>query len=216
MNPIIIINFKTYEQATGSNAVALAKICEEVAKEKNADIRVAVQAADIYHVSQKVSIPVYAEHIDPIDPGRNTGFLLPEDAKDNGAIGTLLNHSEHRLPDDVLTASVEQARGAGLKVLICAATAKEGAAHATLKPEFIAVEPPELIGGKISVSSAKPELISEAVKMIDAPVLVGAGVHTGEDVKIAMELGAKGVLLASGVTKAEDPKAVLLGLLDSY
>ena len=43
-------------------------------------------------------------------------------------------------------------------------------------------------------------------------LLVGAGVKNGEDVRLAIELGAKGVLLASGVTKASDPKAVLLDL----
>ena len=34
-----------------------------------------------------------------------------------------------------------------------------------------------------------------------------------EDVKIALELGAKGILLASGVTKAKDPEKVLNDLV---
>ncbi len=211
---VIIINFKTYPQATGENAVRLAELCQELADEHDADIRVAVQAADLYRVSQAVSIPVYAEHVDPIDPGRNTGFILPEAVKAEGAAGTLLNHSEHRLERDVLERSVKEAKDAGLKVVICAATPEEGSEVAALQPEFVAVEPPELIGGEVSVSAAEPEIIRKSVELIDAPLLVGAGIHTGEDVKVALELGAVGVLLASGVTKAEDPKKALLALLD--
>jgi triosephosphate isomerase len=213
MKPIIVINFKTYPQATGAKSEELARMCEAVAKRHDVDIRVAVQAADIYRVCHAVSIPVYAEHVDPIDPGRHTGYILPEDVKAEGAVGTLLNHSEHRVKPEVIARTVLHAKAAGLKVIICAATPKEGAEYARLKPEFVAVEPPELIGGKVSVSTAKPEVITKAVAMIKAPLLVGAGVHTGEDVKIALKLGAQGVLLASGVTKAKDPKRALEALL---
>ncbi len=213
MTPVIIVNFKTYAEATGAKAERLARICAEVAKKKKADIRVAVQATDIYRISRAVSIPVYAEHVDPIDPGRNTGFTLPEAVKAQGARGTLLNHSEHRLDAETLLRSVKEAKEAGLAVVICAATPEEGAAYATLSPEFVAVEPPELIAGKVSVSEAKPEVIARAVAMITAPLLVGAGIHTGKDVAVALKLGAKGVLLASGVTQAPDPKKALLALL---
>lgn len=210
---VIIINFKTYPQATGENAEKLARICEEVAREHHVDIRVAVQAADIYRVSQAVSIPVYAEHVDAIDPGRNTGFILPEDVKAEGAVGTLLNHSEHRLEPSILYRTVKEAKEAGLKVIICAATPEEGRDLAALEPEFIAVEPPELIAGKISVAEAEPDVIKKAVALIAVPLLVGAGIHTAEDVKVAAQLGAQGVLLASGITKATEPKKALLDLL---
>lgn len=214
MKPVIVVNFKTYEQATGAKAEQLARACEAVAKKRGADIRVAVQAADIYRVKHAVTIPVYAEHVDPIDPGQNTGYILPADVKAEGAVGTLLNHSEHRVPADVIERTVRHAKEAGLKVILCAATPDEGARYATLQPEFIAVEPPELIGGTISVSTAQPGLIKDAVKHVKAPLLVGAGIHTGADVKIALALGAQGVLLASGITKAKDPQRALDALLD--
>jgi len=210
---VIVINFKTYAQATGANAERLARICEKVARKRQADIRLAVQAADIYRVARAVSLPVYAEHVDAIDPGRNTGFILPKDVKAEGAVGTLLNHSEHRLPADVLVTSAKECQEADLKIIICAATPDEGASMAALKPEFVAVEPPELIAGKVSVSEAEPEVISEAVRRIEAPILVGAGIHTAKDVEIALRLGAKGVLLASGITKAQDPEKALEALL---
>lgn len=211
--PVIILNFKTYEAATGAKAVALATMCERVAKEEGADIRLVVQTADIYRVATAVALPVYAEHVDPIAPGRNTGFTLPEDVKDEGAVGTLLNHSEHRLASDVLERAVAEAKGAGLRVILCAATPEEGAKLAHLAPEFIAVEPPELIGGTVSVSTAEPEVIRTAVRKITAPLLVGAGIHTGEDVKVALQLGAHGVLVASGVVTAKNPEDALRKLL---
>lgn len=213
MKPVIIVNFKTYLSATGKRAVELAELCQRVADETGADIRIAVQVADIFRVANNVSIPVYAEHVDPIDPGRNTGYILPEDVKQAGAAGTFLNHSEHRLPMDILAKSVKDAREADLKVIICAKDAQEASVVAQFTPEFVAVEPPELIGGDVSVSSAEPRLIEEAVDLTAAPILVGAGVHTARDLEIALELGAKGVLLASGVTKAEDPEAALRALL---
>jgi triosephosphate isomerase len=50
----------------------------------------------------------------------------------------------------------------------------------------------------------------------DVRVLCGAGVKNGADVAQAIELGAEGVLLASGVTKAQDVDAVLADLLASF
>ncbi|MPN52062.1 hypothetical protein SDC9_199714 [bioreactor metagenome] len=44
-------------------------------------------------------------------------------------------------------------------------------------------------------------------------VLCGAGIKTGLDVANAIELGAMGVLVASGVVRAVDPKGALLDLL---
>ncbi|RME31372.1 triosephosphate isomerase [Candidatus Woesearchaeota archaeon] len=214
MKPVIIVNFKTYASATGEGAVALAKTCERVAEERDADIRVAVQAADIYRVASAVSLPVYAEHVDPIEPGRHTGYILPEDVKEAGAVGTLLNHSEHPIDMETLARTVKDCNETGLKFIICAPDAEKGSIVAQFLPEFVAVEPPELISGDVSVSEAEPELIEEAAKKIPAPLLVGAGIHDGDDVQVAMELGAKGVLLASGVTKADDPEDVLNDLLD--
>lgn len=212
--PIIFINFKTYYSATGERALRLAQLCEEFAKRRGFDIRLVVQAADIYHISEKTSLPIYAEHIDPITPGRSTGFILPEDVHEEGAVGTILNHSEHRLKRTVLEQSVNRAREVGLKMVICAATPEEGESFTTLKPDFIAVEPPELIGGLVSVSSAKPEIISDAVKRIPLPLLVGAGIHTGADINTALKLGAVGVLIASSVAKSIDPEKALKTLLE--
>ena len=211
---MIITNFKTYESATGEAALNLGRIHEEVAKETGADIRVVVQPVDLAWLSHELSIPVYAQHIDPVNFGSHTGHILPENVKMAGAAGTLLNHSERRLDRDAIKASVERAGEVELKVILCAKDPEEGASFLEFEPDLIAVEPPELIGGDISVSTAQPEIIENAAKLIGSDkLLVGAGVKNGADVRKSIELGARGVLLASGITKAADPKAVLLDLV---
>lgn len=212
--PIIIVNFKTYENATGKKALELAKICEKVANETGKNISIAVQATDIHSISKEVNIPILAQHIDAVKYGSHTGFILPESVKEAGAIGTLLNHSEHRLRIDEIESCVKRAKEVGLYTIICASSPVVGDAVSDFKPDLVAVEPPELIGGDISVSSAHPELISRSVEIIDVPVLVGAGVHNSEDVKTAIRLGAKGVLLASGITKSDNPEKVLRELAE--
>ena len=80
----------------------------------------------------------------------------------------------------------------GFVTVVCAKDSKEAAKIAKVSPDFIAVEPPELIGGEVSVSKAKPDIIRESVKAVGgkSKLLVGAGVKTGEDVRIALKLGA--------------------------
>lgn len=211
--PIIITNFKAYETATGFAAVEMARLHEKVMKETGVSMAVAVKAVDLFRVSSAVSIPVFAQHVDPIQYGAHTGHILPEAVRSAGGFGTLLNHSERRLPWDILEASVARAKEAGLCVVVCAQDPEEGARIAQLAVDFVAVEPPELIGGDVSVSTAQPEVVRRAVELIGrGKTLVGAGVKTAEDVRIALALGASGVLLASGVTKAKDPEAVLRDL----
>lgn len=211
---MIITNFKTYASATGEAAMHLGKIHEAVAKKTGADIRIAVQPVDLAWLSHELDIPVYAQHIDPVSFGSHTGHILPENVKQAQATGTLLNHSERRLERSVLEASIKRAKEVGLEVIVCAKDPEEGASFLEFEPDLIAVEPPELIGGDISVSTAQPEIIENAAKLIGTDkLLVGAGVKNGEDVKIALQLGACGVLLASGVTKASDPEAVLMDLV---
>jgi triosephosphate isomerase len=208
--PVIVVNCKAYENCVGEGAVRMAGICERVAKLMKTTIAVAVETSDIYHVKMAVGIPVFAQHVDADEPGAHTGDVLPESVKDAGAVGTLLNHSEKKLTFPVLKKSVERAKKAGLLTLVCAATPEEAKKIAELKPDFIAIEPPELIGGNISVSKAKPEVVTAATKAIkNIPILCGAGVKTKEDVRKAVQLGVKGILVASGVTLAKNPEQVL-------
>ena len=76
--PLILVNFKTYIEATGKRASELAKIAEKVSKETGVCIAVAPQFTDIPTISKEVEIPVLAQHIDPVTPGSHTGHILAE------------------------------------------------------------------------------------------------------------------------------------------
>lgn len=212
--PAIIVNFKIYEQSTGEDGVALARIHDQIAKETGASIGIAVNALDLARVVESVSIPVFAQHLDPVAYGGHTGHISAYQLKELGVYGTLLNHAEHRLGNEIIMKSVQMAKEVGLFTIVCADTPAKAAELLDFHPDLIAFEPPELIGGDISVSKAGPHLIEEGVKAVgENKLLVGAGVRDPEDVQIGLSLGACGVLLASGVVKAADPYSALLGLV---
>ena len=212
--PVIIVNFKTYLEATDEKAVELAKKAEKVSLETKVSIGVAPQFTDIANIAKVVSIPVFAQHVDPIQPGSHTGHLLAESVKEAGAMGTLINHSERQLKLSDIDAVIKITREKGLVSVVCANNPAISASVATLKPEIIAIEPPELIGTGIPVSKAKPEVITDTIKLVreinkKVVILCGAGISRGEDVKAALRLGTQGVLVASGIVKAKDPYTIL-------
>jgi len=215
--PIIVLNVKTYIEATGKHALKLASLMDTVSEETGVAMAIAVQATDIYPCSQQGSLPVFAEHIDAISPGSHTGWTLPQAVKQAGAQGTLINHSEHRLNLADIESTIKIAQTLGLDHIVCTNNIATSQAAAGLHPQSIAVEPPELIGGDISVTTADPDVVSGSVKAVksihaDIAVLCGAGVKNGKDVATSIELGADGVLLASGVVKAKDKEQVLRDL----
>lgn len=215
--PAIVLNVKTYSEATGTNALELAKLMEQVSKDTGASMAIAVQATDINLCAKAIRIPVYAQHVDPIRPGSSTGWTLPDAVKAAGAVGTLINHSEHRLILADIDVCVNRARELGLDTLVCTNNVATSKAVATFSPVMLAVEPPELIGGDISVTTADPEIVSNTVRAVktinkNVKILCGAGVKNGRDVAKAIELGSDGVLLASGVVKAKDKETVLRDL----
>jgi triosephosphate isomerase len=211
---LVLVNFKCYLEATGDRAVQLAKYAEQVSKKFDVTVAVAPQTADLRLVSQQTKIPVFAQHIDPIKPGSHTGHVLAESVLEAGASGILINHSERRLEAGIIEDTIARARGLKLTTVVCANTSAIGAAVASLGPDMIAVEPPELIGSGIAVSKAKPEIITETVSRIrrinsDVVILCGAGITSGEDVKEALRLGTQGVLVASGIVKAKNQAAAI-------
>jgi triosephosphate isomerase len=221
MKPMLIINFKAYEQGVGKRALSLAGAAEKVAKDTGANIVLSVQPYDIGNVASAVSLPVYAQHMDPIEPGSRTGWILPQGVKEAGAKGTLINHSEHQMDNDKIRQNVEICRKIGIKSVCCAATPEGAGKIAAFSPDFIAIEPTELIGGDVSVSSAKPELISDTVRAVKGvnpgvTVLCGAGVNQKSDVEKAIELGAHGLIVASAIVKSENPEKEIAELVRGF
>ena len=218
--PLILVNFKTYSEATGEKAVKLAKTAEKISLETEVCIGIAPQFVDIAPISQAVSVPVFAQHIDPIAPVSFTGHVLPESIRAAGAVGTLINHSERQLTLAEIDATITRARESDLLSVVCTNNASVSAAAAALKPNMIAVEPPELIGTGIPVSKAKPEVVSGTVELVkrvnpDVVILCGAGITTGDDVAAALRLGTEGILVSSGIVKAKDPYKALLEFAES-
>ncbi len=207
VKPLIVVNLKTYQQ--GKDVLKLCRRIEKVDK----NIIVGVQVGDVYEVAKGTKLKVYAQHVDNALPGRNTGFILPEAVKANGAKGVFLNHSEHRLDWKILKATVLRCKELKLKVLVFAGDLKEAKRIEKLGVNYLCWEPAELVGGDISVSNAKPDLIRKIRKGLKGEFLVGAGVKTREDVEVACKFGASGVALASGVTKSKNPGKVLRDMI---
>jgi triosephosphate isomerase len=216
--PFILVNLKTYRESMGARAHMIAKTAEMVAQESGVPIGIAPTYIDLHPLAHHFSVPVYAQHVDSTEPGAHTGQITAEAIRIAGAAGSLINHSERRLTLAEIEASVAALRTQKLAAIICSNNAATSAAAAALAPDYVAIEPPELIGSGVSVSKANPEIIIKSVAAVHAvnpnvKVLTGAGIQCGECVKIAVDLGSDGVLLASGVVKAKDPAVVLRNLV---
>jgi triosephosphate isomerase len=212
--PFLLINFKTYLEATGKRAVALSRQIEKVGENEGVKVGVAPQFCDLESVAANVDIPVFAQHIDSVAPGASTGHVLAESVKAVGADGTLINHSERPLRLAEIDEAVQLAKRTGLRSVVCAGTARSAAAVALSEPDMVAIEPPELIGTGRAVSKENPEIVTESVKRVrkvnpTVGILCGAGISTGDDVFAALTLGTDGVLVASGIVKAPNPEKVL-------
>src|SRR3990167_3945844 len=218
---MIFVNYKTYERGTGQKAIELTKIIEEVAHLSQIKIIPVVQASDIKEIATTTTLEVWVQKIDPVEFGANTGAVISEAVFEDGAMGTFLNHSEAKFTSfDELAKASDRAKEVGLKTLIFAKDIQELKNVCSLSPNFVAYEPPELIGStSVSVAQAQPEIISQAHEISNAagiPLIVGAGVHSQEDVRKSLELGAVGVAVATDIVKAEDPGKELLDLVEGF
>ncbi|HUO42574.1 MAG TPA: triose-phosphate isomerase [Methylomirabilota bacterium] len=212
--PLILVNFKTYSEATGKNAVELARKISEVGHNEGVKVAVAPQFCDIIQIVTGVGVPVFGQHVDAIGPGAYTGHVTADSLKAAGATGTLLNHSERMIKLADIRSAIIRSRELGLLTVVCAGDVASTAAVSMLMPDMVAIEPPELIGTGRAVSREKPEVITDSVKRIrevnpTVKILCGAGITTGDDVYTALKLGAEGFLIASGVVRAPDPTRVM-------
>lgn len=229
---LLVVNFKTYDESTGDNALELLRVCDRVASESGVDIVAVPALLDLERCCRTAKeeglndVVIFAQHVDPSFKegklGNNTGRILAAKLRELGVQGSLLNHSERKLTrragEDMdvgeIKARVSALKAEGLKSIVCCGweaqdlTVKEGKLIAASKPDYIAVEPPEMIGGDVSVTT-KPELITGFVKAImdvdkNIGILTGAGVKNGEHAAKAIKLGTKGVLVASGIVKPKE------------
>ena len=208
-----ITNLKVYDNIMKEPAQFISNLAG--VKSSKFQISFAVPAINLENLARLFPGKIKAQHVDLNPPGPYTGSIPMEALLTYGINGSLLNHSEKRIQSEIFTNIIKKADSLNFELVVCCENLKEIKLYSSAGAKTIAYEPPELIGGNISVSTAKPEIISEGVKIcenVGASLLVGAGVKTRADVELSLKLGAQGILIASGITKASDPKSALNSL----
>ncbi len=215
MKPKIFINFKHYENAVGFN---VTKLLDEFSNIKEQDnIFYCLSPIDLRLNEKYKNLNIFAQGVNASGYGAFTGSISIESLKSIGINGTILNHSENRIDPNLIQKIVEKSKKLNFTVVLCAENLDEIKKYSLLRPDYIAYEPPELIGGTISVSSSKPDIIEDAAKICHekTDLLVGAGIKTSEDVSKSIELGASGVLVASGIIRNAKPINTLISLMEN-
>ena len=231
---MIWVNFKIYKETFGEGALKLAEICQKVSQKTKVKIVPVVSPFDLREIKEKIGGEVWLQHVDPLFEGKKTGWISPFQAIAAGADGTLLNHSERRLPPGQISQTLAYLKkekwqedgektgvsSKGFKTMVCFSTkgqAKSWVGKLSPPPDFFAYEPKELIGGDISVSEAKPEMIKRIGEILKGKeLIVGAGVHSKKDVDSALKLGAKGILVSSDIVIAKNPEKELIELAEAF
>lgn len=203
--PMLLINLKVYPQSI-EDPIGIAKIAKKVSEENGVEIAVAPSHLSLKEVAK--IIPTFAQSMDPFEPGRYTGSVIAEEIKKCGAVGAIINHSEKRLSPEDVKRCVERCKENGLVSVVCVEDLEEAKSYSKFNPDYIAIEPPELIE-KFSVTQVNPKIVEDVVKAVKVKVLCGAGIRTKDDIKKALELGTVGVLVSSGIAKAKDVEKAL-------
>lgn len=215
-HPTVIVNFKSSRRGCGDNAVHLARALDDVQRQiPHVQIVVAVQPQDIYRVSQETNLVVFAQHVDPISFGNYSGHICPEAIKEAGARGTLLNHPEKRLPEEVCRETVRVCQRIGLMVSVCASSIEEVLDVEEYQPDYIGLECVSLIGTSSSLFDVYPDIVDEAIARSRTPILFGAGIKTSDDVQRILAKGGSGIMVSSAILKASDPAEALCALLNN-
>jgi triosephosphate isomerase (TIM) len=221
----LIINTKNYPEVAGKRIDAFLRATKEsspFSKGRSA-VYLSLPAFYIGYASESFpSLKLLAQHLDSKAAGSTTGYLIPEIAKASGALGSLINHSEHRLEDSQHIAELIARLGnLKMKSVVCARDIEEVRRLTPLAPDFIAIEPPELIGSGNAVSKVRPDVIIESRKVMEefrptnaaTKLLCGAGIVDEVDARTAIELGADGILVSSAVVKSKNWKSKIESLL---
>ena len=207
--PVLVLNLKNYQEIFAKNALKIALEAQKISQKYSIDIIICPPNPLLYYLSNELDIPVFAQHVDYAKIGSSTGAIVPELLNSIGITGSLINHSEKRIPLNQIESIVKKFKELDLSSLVCAQTVEEVKLISQLDPDLIAIEPPELIGSGRSVSKVNPNIITDSVNAANSvnsnvDILCGAGIMNFDDVKIALNLGSKGILIASGVVQSDN------------
>ena len=213
---MIFLSLKTYKEATGDSVIKLLSSVKRVSEELGVPIIAVSQAIDIYRIKKELDIEVWAQHVDPIDPGRNMGFVSPYSIKEAGATGVIINHAEHPVSEDIIKQTIDKAKEFGLKTLVLCQSVELAKKVEAWNPDYVGYEKSELIAGTVAMIDVEENNIKHLVSILKKPLIIGAGITTGEQVKKTVAIGGKGVILASAFVKAENPEEKLRELAQGF
>ena len=214
-SPLILVNLKTYREGMGNRAHQIATAAQLVARESGVVIGVAPGYIDLHPLCHHFAIPVYAQHVDG-SSRRHTGQITADALKLAGAAGSLVNHSERRLTLAEIESSVRALQSHKLAAVVCSNNEITSAGAAALGPEYVAIEPPELIGSGVSVSKANPDIYPAVSRGGPCGKPEGESPHGRRYPERRLREDRRGSrdgrrILASSVVKAPDPVAVFPG-----
>jgi triosephosphate isomerase len=213
---MIILSLKTYKEATGEAAIKLLSSVKKISQETGVKIIPAVQPTDIYRIKKELGIEVWAQHMDPIEPGKNMGWLSPYSLKEAGATGVVINHSEHKTTDEKVKKILDKAKEYGLQNVVIAFDVDTVIKYDSWNPDYISYEREDAIGTGVSMVTKEKKNIKKLLSVLKRPLIIGAGIATGEDVREAIEIGAVGVIMASRFVLAKDPEVKLRELAEGF
>jgi Triosephosphate isomerase len=215
--PVFEIGLKGY--AWGAEAVRLARAADRLCEEFGVSIVFDPQAVDIPAVARETRhLLLFAQHLDPVTPGRGIGGMLAEAIREAGADGAMLNHSERRMTLGDINVAIRRAREVGLATMVYADSPEEAAAVAMLGPDIVLAEPPELIATSRSAATEMRAFVERSVELVGRVdpgivIMCGAGIQTPDDVTRMMALGVDGTGSSSGILRAPDPVAQMRAMV---
>lgn len=213
---MIILSLKTYKESTGEAAIKLLSCVKKVSEETGVKIIPVVQPTDIYRIKKELGIEVWAQHMDPIEPGKNMGWLSPYALKEAGATGIVINHSEHKTTDENVKKILDKAKEYDLQNVVIGFNPEMVVKYDSWEPDYVSYEREDMIGTGVSMLTQEKENIKKLVSVLKRPLIIGAGISTGEDIRQTIKLGAKGAILASGFVLAKDPEKKLRDLAEGF
>lgn len=212
--PFFVFNPKSYMY--GSDLIDLAKQADKLAGQLDMTIFVTGPYERLGQMAAETqNIIVTAQHMDGLDPGRGMGWVIGESLYDIGVRATFLNHAEHPMDLTEIVVALKKAKDLGIITIVCANSLDEATRLASLDPDIILCERPDLIGSGQTSDEVFIKSTSQAIKAINPAILVmqAAGVSKPADVKRLIDLGADGTGATSAIVQAEAPAEVLEGLI---
>ena len=209
--PYFEIGTKNY--VWGDKLLEYAIAADRAAEKYDIDVLFICPALEVRRVAENTkNLKVFVTYMDTLRPGRGCADILPEGAKDAGAVGVMINHCEKPMSLPQMKKTIDRARELDMLVFACADTLDEARAIAQLHPDIINPEPSEIIGGGKGASPMAYVMDSlRAIKEIDPSIMVeqAAGITNGQQVYDFIMAGSEAAGAASGIMNAADPLAMI-------